>query len=66
MEAFFDAYYGPLKDKHQYWIGLTLLVRVVLAVVDVAIQAIAPKINVLLIVILSASYSHLCRVTFLF
>ena len=50
----FDAYYGPLKDKHQYWIGLTLLVRVVLAVVDVAIQAIAPKINVLLIVILSA------------
>ena len=50
----FDAYYGPLKDKHQYWIGLTLLVRVVLAVVAVAIQAIAPKINILLVVITSA------------
>ncbi len=26
-KTFFDAYFGPLKDKHRYWVGLLLLVR---------------------------------------
>ena len=50
----YDAYYGPINDKHQHWIGGTLLVRVVLAVISVAVQAIAPNINVLLVGIVSA------------
>ena len=53
-KPFYDAYYGPLKDNHQYWIGGTLLVRVVLAVLSVVIQAIAPNINVLLVAVVSA------------
>ena len=53
-KPFYDAYYGPLKDNHQYWIGGTLLVRVVLAVLSVVIQAIAPNISVLLVAIVSA------------
>ena len=58
-KPFFDTYYGPLKDKHQYWIGLTLLVRVLLAVVAVSIQAIAPMINVLIITAVSAVLCYL-------
>ena len=58
-KPFYDAYYGPLKNKHQYWIGGTLLVRVVLAVISVVIQAIAPNINVLLVGIVSALLSIL-------
>ena len=30
LSPLFDSYLGPLKDKHQYWIGLGLLVRLVL------------------------------------
>lgn len=43
-----DSYIGPLKPKHQYWIGLTLLVRVVLAVTTIASQSVNPKISVVL------------------
>ena len=27
LKPLFDAYTGPYKDKHRYWIGLILLVR---------------------------------------
>ncbi len=27
LKPFLDAYFGPLKDKHRYWVGLLLLVR---------------------------------------
>ena len=30
LKPLFDAYTGPYKDKHRYWTGLLLLVRVVL------------------------------------
>ncbi len=33
LKPFFDAYFGPLKDKHRYWVGLLLLVRGVLFLV---------------------------------
>ena len=26
-KPFYDAYYGPLKDRHHYWIGLLLIIR---------------------------------------
>ena len=30
LKPLFDAYTGPYKDRHRYWIGLLLLVRIVL------------------------------------
>ena len=26
-KPFYDAYFGPLKDKHHYWVGLLLIIR---------------------------------------
>ena len=53
LTPFYDAHFGPLKDKHQYWIGLTLLVRVILAVSEIAVQAIDPTINIYITIIVS-------------
>ena len=50
-KPFFDAYFGQLKPKHYYWIGLLLLVRVVLLVVIAATSAVVPRINILAIVV---------------
>ena len=37
LKPFMDAYYGPLKDKHRYWVGLLLLSRALIHVsLDVA------------------------------
>ena len=33
FKPLFDAYTGPYKDKHRYWTGLLLLVRIVLFIV---------------------------------
>ena len=30
LKPFLDAYYGPFKDKHHYWVGVLLVVRGVL------------------------------------
>ena len=30
LKPLFDAYTGPYKDKHRYWTGLLLLVRIIL------------------------------------
>ena len=30
LKPFFDAYYGPFKDKYRYWTGLLLLMRILL------------------------------------
>ena len=53
LTPFYDAHFGPLKHKHQYWIGLTLLVRVILAVSEIAVQAIDPTINIYITIIVS-------------
>ena len=39
MKPFFDAYGGPYKDKCRFWSGFLLLVRVVLALVSLDIEA---------------------------
>ena len=33
LKPLFDAYTGPYKDRHRYWTGLLLLVRIVLFVI---------------------------------
>jgi len=53
LKPLFDAYTGPYKDRHRYWTGLLLLVRIVLLLVfSMNIQGSA-DIN-LLAIILSA------------
>ena len=47
MKPFFDAYFGPFKDKHGYWFGIMLLVRVKLFLVY-AITQTNPNIGLLI------------------
>ena len=46
MKPFFDAYFGPFKDKHGYWFGIMLLFRVKLFLVH-AITQTNPNIGLL-------------------
>ena len=41
VKPIMDAYYGPLKDKHRYWIGLLLLSRAIIHIT----QALIPNNN---------------------
>lgn len=50
-KPFFDAYFGQLKPKHQYWVGLLLLLRVFMLVLHAATLTVVPRINILAIVI---------------
>ena len=34
LKPFFDAYFGPLKDKHRYWTGVLLVSRLVLSLIS--------------------------------
>ena len=52
-KPFFDAYFGQLKPKHQYWVGLLLLVRIVLLLLFAATSAIIPKVNIVAIIIVA-------------
>ena len=47
----YDAYLSPLENKHQYWFGITLLVRGVLLVTLTAISSASPKINLLVLLV---------------
>jgi len=50
LKPFFDAYFGPFKDRHCYWIGTMLLVRVLLLLIFAANPTSAPRVNLLAIV----------------
>ena len=54
LKPFYDAHFSPLKDRYQYWIGLTLLLRVVIAISGVAVHALDPTVNILLTVVLAS------------
>ena len=53
FKPLFDAYFGQLKPKHHYWVGLLLLVRVLLLVVYASTSAIVPTVNIALMVLVS-------------
>ena len=53
LKPFLDAYYGPFKDKHHYWVGVLLVVRGVLFVFFASFFAIENNVNLLLISITS-------------
>ena len=47
VKPLFDAYTGPFKDKHRYWTGLLLLVRVVLYIIYSTNVGGDPAVNLL-------------------
>ena len=51
LKPLFDAYTGPYKDKHHYWTGLLLLVRISLFIVFSTNTSGDPAINLLAIII---------------
>ena len=34
LKPLYDAYFGPLKDKHRYWTGMLLLSRLILSLIS--------------------------------
>ena len=46
---FYDAYFAPLKDKHHYWFGTLLLVRIALLVSFTATSSTLPFISLLIL-----------------
>ena len=59
LKPFLDAYYGPFKDKHHYWVGVLLVVRGVLFVFFAYFFAIEDNVNLLLTIVSSFSLSAL-------
>jgi predicted outer membrane repeat protein len=48
----YDAYFAPLKHKHQYWFGVLLLVRGILLVTFASTFSISNTINLLILLFL--------------
>ena len=51
LKPFLDAYYGPFKDKHHYWVGILLVVRGVLFVFFSSFFAVENNVNLLLTIV---------------
>ena len=51
MKPLLDCYSGPLKDKHNYWIGLGLLARLVLLLTSAATLTTAPYVSVVALIL---------------
>ena len=51
LKPFLDAYTGPYKDNHRYWVGLLLLVRVIFLIVFSINQSNNPGYNLLSILV---------------
>ena len=77
IRPFLDAFTGPLKPKHRYWIGLTLLVRNIFAVNAVIVHGFSPTASIAVVVLLSTvlciladvyknKYLYLLELSFLF
>ena len=60
IKPLFDAYTGPFKDKHRYWTGLLLLVRVVLYIVYSTNVGGDPAVN-----LLATCITVICLLTYL-
>jgi predicted outer membrane repeat protein len=46
---FYDAYFAPLKDKHHYWFGTLLLVRIALLITFTAASSNTSKLTLLVL-----------------
>ena len=47
----YDAYFAPLKHRHQYWFGVLLLARVALLMTSVSVFIVPQSVNLLLLLI---------------
>ena len=63
LKPFLDAYYGPFKDKHHYWVGVLLVVRGVLFVFFASFFAVENNVNLLLTIVSSISLAAFPRVS---
>ena len=60
-----DAYFAPLKEKHQYWFGVLLITRGTLLLIFTSTYAVFPKINNIVLLVTAAAllcYSNYHRV----
>ena len=55
LKPFLDAYYGPFKDKHYYWVGILLLARGLLLIIFSFYFGDESNLNLLLVVVSSIS-----------
>ena len=63
LHPLYDAYFAPLKHKHQYWFGVLLLTRGVLLVTFVSTFAIPQSITLVLLLIFGMLLIYLMIVT---
>ena len=54
QKPYFDAYFGPLKDRYHYWFGLLLLVRGILLITFAITSTFSPLVNFLTIAMIGA------------
>ena len=64
LKPLFDAYTGPYKDKHRYWPGLLLVVRVVLFLVFSLNVFGDPAISLLTIIVTMFCFLYFTIITF--
>ena len=60
LKPFLDAYYGPFKDKHHYWVGVLLVVRGVLFIFFAAYFASTKCFVSLFLVTVSSIFLAVC------
>ena len=53
FKPFFDAYFGPFRGEHRYWVGVLLAARAVLLVVFGLNSTNEPSVNLLAIIIVA-------------
>ena len=54
IKSFLDAHHAPYKDKHRYWIGLLLVLRLILFLISAIVDIKSPQdphVNLLVIII---------------
>ena len=51
LHPVFDAYFAPIKHKHQYWFGVLLLARVLLLIIIASTFNISQSVNILILFI---------------
>ena len=56
-KPFYDAYFGPLKDKHHYWVGLLLIIRGGLLLLFSISSTSYPNVTILVMIITSSLIS---------
>lgn len=63
LHPLYDAYFAPLKHKHQYWFGVLLLTRGILLMTFVSTFAIPQSITLVLLLIFGMLLIYLMIVT---